>query len=222
MKKFLFIAALFTCMTAMAQSDVKSPNELIKERKEMNKMTTKAVDQKVTKLAKKEAKALAKEGWKPGPGTMPIERQLDDLYRQQVEMKGDAPKYIIGTAQNTGDNYTAAKKAAMEFARQSVAEQISAEVAELTNTKVGNSETGTADAESVTQIVNEGKSLVQQSIGQVRIVQEISREVNGKVQVRLAVTYTTKQAKAALMKAMENASEETRRQLDEMTQDWGN
>lgn len=221
MKKLLFVAALFASISVMAQNEMKSPSDVIKERKEMNKMTTKAVDQKVTKMAKKECKALEKEGWKPGPGAMPIERQLDDVYRKQVEMKGDAPKYIMGNSQNTGDNYTAAKKAAMEFARQSVAEQIGAEVAELTNSKVGNSETGIADAESVTQIVNEGKSLVQQNIGQLQIVQEIYREVNGKVQVRLTVAYSTKQAKAALMKSLQDASEDTRKQLDELTEDWG-
>lgn len=221
MRKYLFIAVLFGCMSAMAQGVVKSPTDVIRERKEMNKMTGKAVDQKVTKSAKKEAKSLAKEGWKPGPGTLPVDRQLDEVYRKQVEMKGDAPKYIMGNSQNTGDNYTAAKKAAMEFARQSVAEQIGAEVAELINIKVGNSETGIADAESVTQIVSEGKSLVQQKIGKLPIVQEIYREVNGKVQVRLSVAYDTKLAKAALMQSLENASEETRKQLDELTEDWG-
>jgi len=221
MKKSLLIVALFASMATYAQEIVQQPSDIIKERKEMAKMTSKAVDAKVTKNAKKMAKELEKEGWKPGPGTMPIVNQLDNLFRKQVEMKGDAPKYFIGNAQNSGNNYTAAKKAALEFARQSVAEQIGAEFAELTNTKVGNSETGIADAESVTQIVNEGKTLVQQNIGNLPIVQELYREINGKVQVRIAVTYDTKIARSVLLKSLQDAGDETRKQLEEITQDWG-
>lgn len=220
MKKFLFIAALFASISVMAQNELKKPEEIIQERKEYNKMTAKEVDKKVTKLCKREAKMLMKEGWKPGPGTMPIERQLDDVYRKQVEMKGDAPKYIMGNSQNTGDNYTAAKKAAMEFARLSVAEQLGAEVAEITNIKVGNSEIGIADAESVTQTVSEAKSKVVHSIGQLQIVQETYREINGKVQVRLSVAYASKTAKAVLMKSLQDAGEEARKQVEKLTADW--
>lgn len=219
MKYYLFSLAIFVCASVFAQESV-SPKQLIKERKEMSKLTAKAVDQKVTKLAKAAAKGFVKDGWKPAPGAMPIEAQLDNLYRKQAELKGDAPRYLTGSSQNTGSTYTAAKKAAMEFARQSIAEQIGAEVAELTNSKVGNSEESLDKAESLTQVVNESKSLVQQNIGQMPVVVEMYREKDGKVQVSLTVVYSTKLARVALMKAMQDADPEMKQQLEELTKDW--
>ena len=73
--------------------------EQIKERKEMRKLTKKELSEKASKLARKEAKNLKKEGWSVAPGALPIEKQLDKSYMMQQEFEEDMfPKYIMSEA----------------------------------------------------------------------------------------------------------------------------
>lgn len=64
--------------TAKKQETVQQ--EFVKERRAQAKMAKNLIEQKVLKDAKKQAKQLKKEGWQPAPGTLPLEKQLTDVY----------------------------------------------------------------------------------------------------------------------------------------------
>ena len=54
--------------------------EQVKERKLMKNSSRSELMQKATKVARKEAKKMSKEGWLIAPGALPIEKQLDKAY----------------------------------------------------------------------------------------------------------------------------------------------
>ena len=80
--------------TAKKQETVQQ--EFVKERREQAKMAKKLIEQKVLKDAKKQAKQMKKEGWQPAPGTLPLEKQLTDVYTRMYTYEGRFPKYFIG------------------------------------------------------------------------------------------------------------------------------
>jgi Skp family chaperone for outer membrane proteins len=93
MKRVFILGLLLWLGTSLyAQTTEQERNAIISERKAVSKMTEKAIEARVTKTAKKEAKRLQKQGWQPGPGTLPIQKQLDNSYRKRVEMEGTTPK----------------------------------------------------------------------------------------------------------------------------------
>ena len=113
--------------------------EQIKERKEIKKASKAELGEKATKTARKEAKRLAKEGWKVTPGALPLEKQLDKSYLMQMEYDENMfPKYLMGEAMSIGENYDAARLQAMELAKQSLAGQIQTEVTALIENTVSN------------------------------------------------------------------------------------
>lgn len=78
MKKILslMMAAIMVCSVSFAQST----NETIKERKAIAKLSYSELNKKASKVARKEAKKYAKDGWQVAPGQLPLEKQLDKAY----------------------------------------------------------------------------------------------------------------------------------------------
>lgn len=84
--------------------------EQVKERKDIISSSRSELTKKTTKVARKEAKKLSKEGWSATPGTLPIERQLDKAYIMSYEYDDNMfPMYIMGEAMSIGENYDTAK-----------------------------------------------------------------------------------------------------------------
>ena len=114
--------------------------------------------QKATKVARKEAKKMGKEGWLIAPGALPIEKQLDKAYMMSYEYDDNMfPKYIMGEAMSIGENYDAAKMQALELAKQNLAGQIQTEVTALIENTVANKQLSQEQAASVTQSVMASK-----------------------------------------------------------------
>lgn len=221
MKKFFLmaIAALMMSGVAMAQTTdpVKDYKQVIKERKAINKLTQKQIDSKRSKESKKQAKDMAKKGWMAAPGTQSLEKQLNDLFLYQNTMVGELPKYIVGNANAIGGNYAAAKKQAIELARIQIAEQIEAEIAEITETNVGNKQLDGGEAESITSTMSSAKSLVKQKLGRTTVVFESYRDLPGnKKEVQINIVYDGKAAMSDVIKQFESQSKELQDKLSEM------
>ena len=107
MKKIvlLIVMCLFTgTVTSFAQIT----KEQRKQRSEILKASKVELNTKASKAARKETKALAKEGWKTAPGALPLDKQLDKSYTMQMEYDEDLfPKYLMGEAMSIGENYGA-------------------------------------------------------------------------------------------------------------------
>lgn len=209
--------ALFTT-NVMAQST----ENIIKERQEIKKASKSELNEKASKAARKEAKRLKKEGWQVAPGALPLDKQLDRAYNMQYEYDEYLfPKYVMGEAMSTGQNYDAAKIQAIELAKQSLAGQIQTEITALVENSVANDQLGAGEATSVTKSILAAKNLITQSIGKVITVVECYRDLdNGNREVRVQIAYNSDMAKAAAKKAaqkeLEQESEDLQKKLDEV------
>lgn len=207
-----------TVITASAQIS----KEQQQERKEIYKASKAELNAKATKAARKEAKNLTKEGWTSAPGALPIERQLDRSYLMQMEVDENMyPKYIMAEAMSIGGNYDAAKMQAIELAKQNLAGQIQTEVTALIENTVANKQLDAEQAESITQSILAGKTLISQSIGRTITVVEVYRTLRNKnkeVLVRIAYNgdMAKKVAKKAIQEDLEKKGNDLHKKLDEL------
>lgn len=224
MKKNLSVLLVFLLVFSVLSSyaQEKSAKEIMKERKELLKISRKALNDKTTKVARKEAKRLKKEGWKVAPGALPMDRQLDKSYTMQYEFDDNGyPKYMMGEAFSTGENYDGAKMQAVELAKQNMAGQIQTEVTALIESQVANSQLTAQDAATITKTVMSSKNLISQSIGRTLIIVELYRELpnkNKEVLVRIAYNgELAKQAvKNAIRKGLQKEADEQSQELDKL------
>lgn len=220
MKKTIFYLFVMLFVSSMAFSQ--STEDLRKERLAVSKMSKSELNSKVSKVARKEAKKLKKEGWTTTPGTLPLEKQLDKSYKMQYEYDEDMfPKYLMGEAMSIGQNYDAAKMQALELAKQNLAGQIQTEITALVENSVANQQLGSEDAASLTQSVMAGKNLISQQIGRVITVVECYRTKQDKnKEVLVRVAYNSAMAKAAAKRALQEGlqrkSEDLHKKLDKV------
>lgn len=202
MKKLLIM--LLAIFVAGGTVCAQSAKELRKEREVISKMSKSELNDKATKAARKEAKALNKKGWTIAPGALPIEKQLDKSYLMQYEYDENMlPKYIMGEAMSIGGNYDAAKMQALELAKQNLAGQIQTEVTALIENTVANEQLSQEQAESVTRSVMASKNLISQSIGRTITVMEVYRTLPDKnKEVLTRIAYNSAMAMKAAQKAI--------------------
>ena len=219
----LAMAALMVCGIANAQST----KETIKERKQIARLAQSELNAKASKAAKKEAKALKKEGWVVAPGHLPLEKQLDKAYSMYYEYEESGlPKYIIGDAMSPGKTYDAAKMQAIEIAKTNLAGQIQTEVTALIESTVANEQISQMDAESIVRTVSASKNLIVQRMGRVVTVVECYRQLANKtIEVRVTISYNAKMAldaaKAVIKAQLEETGQDLHNQLDAMWSQYG-
>ena len=221
MKKviLLMVACLLMGTTS---SYAQLTKEQKKEREELRKSSKSQLNEKATKVARKEAKKMKKEGWQTAPGALPIEKQLDKSYLMQMEYDADMyPKYIMAEAMSIGGNYDAAKMQALELAKQNLAGQIQTEITALVENTVANQQLEAEQAASVTKSILAGKNLISQSLGRTIPVVEVYRTLpnkNKEVLVRIAYSgdMAKKVAKEAIRKDLEQRGDDLHNKLDEL------
>lgn len=216
MKKLIYAVVALTLFTSVnAYAD--SVKDQIKERKELAKATKEELNAKASKAARKEAKQLAKDGWKVAPGALPIEKQLDRSYEMQFQYDYDGfPKWIIAEAMSTGGNYDAAKMQALALAKQNLAGLIQSEIGALIENSVDNKQMDQSDATSITQTVSASKEKIMQSLGRVITIMEVYRVVNGRGrEVLVRIAYSQEAAKSAAKKAIQEDLESQNNALHE-------
>lgn len=218
MKRIIIAAlvALVSASAAFAQTSKAEMKEIIKERKAALKYTAKQLDTKVLKDAKQQAKQMKKQGWMPAAGTLALEKQLTDVYTKQYAMDGSFPRYIIGRSTAKGSSQGIARKHAVARARVDVANQMSQEVAALTEMTESNIELSAGEMETVAKMVESSKLLTQQSLGKTDVVLEAYREVEGGTEVQIIVCYEGKLAVQALLESFGDDEAEIKQKLESL------
>lgn len=218
---FCLISLMFLSLNfAFAQE--KSAKEIMEERKEIAKLSKKALSEKASKDARKEAKRLKKQGWQIAPGALPLDKQLDKSYLMQYEYDENGyQKYLMGEAISTGENYDGAKMQALELAKQNLAAQVQTEITALVENQVANSQLSAEDAATVTKSIMSSKNLISQSIGRTITVMEVFRTLENKnKEVLIRIAYNSAMAKQvaknAVRKSLESESEELSKDLDKL------
>lgn len=222
MKNFLWRFIVLVLVSGSIISYAQSTKEQRKERLEIAKASKKELNEKASKDARKEAKRLAKEGWKAAPGALPLEKQLDRSYLMQMEYDEDMyPTYIMAEGMSIGENYDAAKMQALELAKQNLAGQIQTEITALIENSVANNQLSAEQAASVTKSVLASKNLITQRIGRTITVVEVYRTLSNKnKEVLIRLAYNGQMAKAAAKKAvyddLDNDLDDLHSTLDEL------
>lgn len=222
MKKFFIIAAAIVAMgmNVNAQSSAKD-NYL--NRQAVQKYSKKISNDKASKIARQEAKRLKKEGWKPAPGSLPIENQLERSYtfQNQFEDDGLTPKYVWGDASSEGFNYDAGKSMALDIAQNNLARSIEQQIARIADINLDTEQSDASSSASMIRSVATTKFLTNQDLGQTTQQVELYRELpSGRVEVRVVTFYSMdtarKISKKAILDKMEQKNEEQGRILDKM------
>lgn len=219
----MLMAALMVCSVSYAQTT----KETIKERKAIARLSKSELNQKASKVARKEAKKLTKEGWTVAPGQLPLEKQLDKAYGMYYEYEESGlPKYIIGDAMSPGATYDAAKMQALELAKTNLAGMIQTEVTALVESTVGNEQITQEQAASIVRTVQASKNLIVQRLGRTFTVTECYKTLPNKtVQVRVTLAYNAKMAidsaKDVIKAQLEAKGEELHDQLDAIWAQYG-
>lgn len=223
MKKILLFAiAAMVFSVSYAQDDfgkrtMEERKASIKDRMETLKMEVNAVDKKLMKMAKKQAKNYSKKGWEPATGALPLEIQLYKLYVKEYTMDGSWPKYLIGRDQATGSSMGGAKLQAETQARVDIARQIGVEVAGLIEKSKGNKEISDDDAASITSTMMESQEKFNHTLKRTENAVQMYRKLsNGNYQFSMTVTYDGSVAKDDLLKIFEEKSADMKSKLQKL------
>lgn len=224
MRKFFVFAMtmIIAVSSAFAQdaSEVKTRQQIAKERAEIAKLSKQQLDERSSKAARKAVKEYLKEGWKVAPGHLPLEKQLDRSYKMQNEYDSNYyPAYIMGEAMSIAENYDAAKMQATELAKINLAGKLQTEVTAMVEASVANNALPQEEAASITEVVMASKSIISQNIGRIITVVECYRDkANKNKEVRVLAAYNSQaaleSAKKAIRAKLAEKSEKLAQQLD--------
>lgn len=192
----------------------KEQKEIIKNRMDLAKQTRKQVEASVWKDAKKRAKELKKDGWKPFPGSPTLEVQQSDMMMRRYELEGNFPRYILGEGTASAKTSGMARKQAQARARVELASNIGTEVAALIENSESNIEYSKTEQETMSKMLESNKILVQQSIGRTDVVFEAYREVAGSTEVLIWISCDGSAAKSAVYKMFNEEQKELREKLE--------
>jgi hypothetical protein len=213
MKKIftLVVCALIASSLVFAQ---KTEKEMKKELKD-----------KATKEAQKEAKKLTKEGWKVNPGSLPLDKMVEQAWMKQVaEDDQGKPMYLMADGNGVAESKTVAEAQAIETAKLQLAGTLESNIASLVKLNLGNTQISTQDAASVTEIVQSSKSVLAQQLGYIDPAFKIYRNLKeNKIEVQVRLFYETKQtilvAKKAIRKDLKDKLNKTDQEVDKLLQD---
>ncbi|MDP3464112.1 MAG: hypothetical protein Q8S18_15080 [Bacteroidales bacterium] len=199
MKKWIILMVVFfgssAVMPAMAQ---KSDKQLNKELKS-----------KTAKRARDEAKAFKKQGYYVAQGGLPMDIQLENAWKKQLQEDVEGyPKYIIATSNSVSESQTAAKLQATETAKLELAGTITTQVIAIIENNIATQELSDEEAAAVTKTVGTSKNIIAQELGRVVTLFEMYRKINGNIEASVRLAYDSKTAKDAAKKALRKKLEE--------------
>lgn len=186
------------------------------------KVLDKDLKKKALKEARKEAKALKKEGFRTPIGKLPLEKQLENAWEKQAEldMEGN-PYWYVATSRIIGGNQSAAALQATNAAKIDIAGQIQTKVTQLIEDKVANNDMGQEEAASLTEMVAASKSIISGTLGRTIPLVEVYRTLpNNNVEVMVTIGCTAKMvnetAIKAIRKSLAEKSEKLAQELDKL------
>ncbi len=162
------------------------------------------------KDARKEARKMKKQGFKPFPGGLPLEMQLQDSWVKQLETNAEGhEKYLYADGNGVGKTQTAAEFQAMEVAKLQLAGQISNEVVQIIEGKIANEQIDRETGNSLTKLVSGSKNYVIESLPYVKPRLKVIREVGKRdVEVQVKLFYSYEEALVATQASAERAARE--------------
>jgi len=205
MKKNLLLLISMILISSLAFAQ-KTDKEIKKDLKE-----------KASKDAQKQAKQLTKDGWKVYPGSIPMDKLIEQSQIKQFqEDENGQAKYITADGNGVAETKSAAEAQAIELGKLQLAGLIETNIASIVNTNLGNSQASTQDATSVTELVASSKNIIAQQLGYVNPSYKIYRELKDKkIEVQVKIFYETAQSLVIAKKAIKKELKEKLKKTDE-------
>ena len=174
-------------------------------------------EKEVKKLAKKEAKTLKKEGWQVAPGALPLQVQLENAYRKQLDTDElGQPKFFIGAAQPISQTFDAAKIQAQSLANFDIAQKTQTQLKGIIENAVGNKQLSPEEAASIEQMTMKSTELISGKLGRTTPIMECFKTLpNGNTQIMIRIAYPTSRA---LEEAKEAVRQELEKELKELSE----
>ena len=207
-------AASTQSISAQDKQQFEEQKAIIKQRRELAKQTEKSVEANTWKEAKKAAKQMKKEGWKPMPGSPTLETQMNDYLLRRYMLNGNFPKYIVGEGRASAKLPDAARKHALANARVELAGSISYEVTALTEQGTSNNAYTQEEQETLDKMMQSSKSIIQQKMGRTEIIMEAYRVVGNSTEVMVRISADGSVSKAAILSMFKEDQKELRDKLE--------
>jgi len=185
MKKITSLACVFCVVFSLSSYSQSTKKELGKE------MKSKAI-----KEARKEAKKLTKDGWYVPPGSLPLDKLIENAWMKQLEMKEDGSvRYIFADGNGVAESKSAAELQAIELGKLLLAGQIETQMNALISANVGNAQLTTEEAASVTEVVASAKNIIATELGYVNPSFKLYKDIKkGTIEVQSRLFYDTEQS----------------------------
>lgn len=161
---------------------------------------------KASKEASKEAKKMQKDGWTVAPGSVPLDRIVENAWMKQLMTDDNGnPRYIYADGNAVAETKSAAEMQAIELAKLQLASMIQSNLNSLISANVGNAQLSTQEASTVTEVVLSAKNQIAVELGYVDPTFKLFRNIGkDKVEVQVRLFYDTRQSMEIAKKVIRN------------------
>ena len=216
MKKvlILLVALAMASTTCMAQSYA----DLLKAKKQQDKLTKESLDFKPTSEDKKQAKQMKKEGWTVKAGDDPMEVQFcrarmlknTPIVDEASGYEGmTVNRYIMWTSIVTAGDESTASDQALFDAQSKIAAQIETKIASAMESKKDNQQNNVISATTVNKFHKRSKAIVDVTLNNTQTPVSIYRVLpNYNCQVQLQVAFDKMELKRKLMQKLREELEQ--------------
>lgn len=169
-----------------------------------DKELKKEIKQKAVREARKEARRMKKEGWYVPPGSLPLDKILENAWmKQYAEDENGNPTYITADGNAVAESKTAGEMQSIEMGKLQLAGLIETNVSSLVTGNIGNAQLSTEDAASVTEIVQSSKNIIATQLGYVNPFFKIYKNIGkDKIEISVRLFYDVKQSLEIAKKAV--------------------
>lgn len=149
-----------------------------------------------SKEASKEAKKMNKDGWGVAPGSVALDKIIENAWMKQLMVDDNGnPRFIYADGNAVAETKSAAEMQAMELGKLQLAGMLQSKVNSLISANVGNAQLSTQDAATVTEVVLSAKNQIAVELGYVDPTFKLFRNIGkDKVEVQVRLFYDTKQS----------------------------
>jgi hypothetical protein len=160
-----------------------------------------------SKVAKKEAKQLEKDGWYVAPGALPLEKQLEKSYLKRLEEDEDGyPRFVVSTGNSLAQTQSAAKLQAMELAKLEIAGVLSSQIAATIDNQIANNQLNTKEAATLKKTVAASKNIIATKLVKLIPLVEIYRKgKKSSVESQVTVAFSTELARQVALESMKES-----------------
>ena len=156
----------------------------------------KEIKNKAIREARKEAKRMKRDGWYVPPGSLPLDKIIENAWmRQYAEDDNGNPLYITADGNAVAESKTAGEMQAIEMGKLQLAGLIETNVSSLISGNIGNAQLSTEDAASVTEIVQSSKNIIATQLGYVNPFFKLHKDIGkDKIEVQVRLFYDVRQS----------------------------